>query len=189
MKVICIGTALACFAMVMGACPSGDIPGNDAGFTSSHGRDSASGASDMRDRGGGRDEASTAACTPALGAFMGPSCQACLQDNCQAIIASCTFDDCVQCLLRCGTCESACTSSGADAGSVGDTSKPSGNDAGDSSGDGGGAPSCEKINSGNCCSFAGFAGLGNQCQQAASSNLESICATLLSNLQSYGLCR
>lgn len=188
MKASDLRTALTYLVMVMAGCPSSDKPNDDAG-TRSHGPDSAPSGSGMRDSGGGHDDARVATCTPALGRFMGPSCETCLEDNCQAVIASCTFDDCVQCLLTCTTCESACTTSTADAGSGEEVGAPTASDAGDTSGDDVGAPSCDKINSGNCCSFASFAGLGTQCQQAVSSNHESICATLLSNLQGFGVCR
>lgn len=189
MKVIDVGTALACLGM-MTACPSSDTSGDDAGSAGARGRDSATSASDASNSSGGHDDATAAACTPALGRFMGASCQTCLQDNCQAHIASCTFDNCVRCLLDCTACESACTSASVDSGAGAEAGKTIANDGGDASGVGdGGAASCEKITSGNCCSFASFAGLGNQCQQATASNVESICATLLSNLQSFGVCR
>jgi hypothetical protein len=46
------------------------------------------------------------------------------------------------------------------------------------------------MNSAGCCNFAAsFGSLGTQCQQTVASNNESICATLLSTLQSYGICQ
>lgn len=139
--------------------------------------------------GGGSQPRSTDAgmCTSAQVAILGAACSTCIENNCQALIASCTGGSCAQCLVGCTTCASAClerSSSDAGAGGDGAGGVPS------SSGSDGGTPSCDRMRKGNCCSYAALANLEAQCQQALDSDNEAICASLMSQTQNFlGFCK
>lgn len=181
MKAIKLGATLSCVLAAMAACSPAPEASTDAGSNS---RDAGQDA--------GLISFADAGCNAGMALILGRPCMTCVQTNCQDQIASCSFDQCTQCLLGCTACTSACAGSGADSGTGGDGSVPSDSDGGVPS-SGGGTPSCDKIRNGNCCSLIDVikqlgidpGSLGAQCQQLVDTNNEELCSKLLTNTQNF----